>query len=44
MIQETLPETQEELELHMQLDYKQAIEIAEEEAIIMFLIIINMIN
>ena len=30
---ETLPETQEELELHMQLDYKQSIEIAEEEAI-----------
>ena len=30
---ENLPETQEELELHMQLDYKQSIEIAEEEAI-----------
>ena len=28
-----LPESQEELELHMQLDYKQSIEIAEEEAI-----------
>ena len=28
-----LPETTEELELHMQLSYKQAIEIAEEEAI-----------
>ena len=31
--QAKLPETSEELELHMQLDYKQAIEIAEEEAI-----------
>ena len=31
--QETLPETTEELQLHMQLDYKQSIEIAEEEAI-----------
>ena len=31
--QTELPETNEELELHMQLDYKQAIEIAEEEAI-----------
>tara|TARA_R110002012_G_scaffold43211_3_gene116986 strand:+ start:1589 stop:4000 length:2412 start_codon:yes stop_codon:yes gene_type:complete len=31
--QNKLPETSEELELHMQLDYKQAIEIAEEEAI-----------
>jgi hypothetical protein len=31
--QEKLPETSEELELHMQLDYKQSIEIAEEEAI-----------
>ena len=30
---ETLPESKEELELHMQLDYKQSIEIAEEEAI-----------
>lgn len=30
---ETLPETQEELELHMQLNYKQAVEIAEEQAI-----------
>ena len=28
-----LPETDEELELHMQLSYKQSIEIAEEEAI-----------
>jgi hypothetical protein len=28
-----LPENKEELELHMQLDYKQAVEIAEEEAI-----------
>ena len=28
-----LPETKEELELHMQLNYKQSIEIAEEEAI-----------
>ena len=30
---EVLPETPEELELHMQLSYKQSIEIAEEEAI-----------
>jgi len=30
---ETLPESQEELELHMQLTYKQSIEIAEEQAI-----------
>ena len=30
---ELLPETDEELELHMQLSYKQSIEIAEEEAI-----------
>jgi len=29
----TLPETQEELELHMQLSYKQAVELAEEQAI-----------
>jgi len=29
----TLPETEEELALHMQLDYKQSIEIAQEEAI-----------
>jgi len=29
----TLPETQEELELHMQLTYKQAVEIAEEQAL-----------
>jgi len=29
----TLPENQEELELHMQLSYKQAVEIAEEQAI-----------
>ena len=28
-----LPQTKEELELHMQLSYKQSIEIAEEEAI-----------
>jgi len=27
------PETEEELEIHMQLDYKQSIEIAEEELI-----------
>ncbi len=30
---DTLPETKEELELHMQLSYKQAVEIAEEQAI-----------
>jgi hypothetical protein len=30
---EVLPETQEELDIHMQLTYKQAIEIAEEQAI-----------
>ena len=30
---ETLPESQEELELHMQLTYKQSVEIAEEQAI-----------
>ena len=30
---EELPQSQEELDLHMQLDYKQSIEIAEEEAI-----------
>jgi hypothetical protein len=30
---DTLPETKEELELHMQLTYKQAVEIAEEQAI-----------
>jgi len=30
---EKLPESQEELSLHMQIDYKQAIEIAEEQAI-----------
>ena len=30
---ETIPETPEELELHMQLSYKQSVEIAEEEAI-----------
>ena len=29
----TLPETQEELDLHMQLTYKQAVELAEEQAI-----------
>ena len=31
--QTKLPETSEELEIHMQLEYKQAIEVAEEEAI-----------
>jgi len=31
--QSKLPESSQELELHMQLDYKQAVEIAEEEAI-----------
>ena len=31
--QEKLPETEEELQLHMQLSYKQAVEIAEEQAI-----------
>ena len=31
--QEELPETTEELQLHMQLDYKQSVEIASEEAI-----------
>jgi len=30
---ESLPQTQEELELHMKLNYKQAVEIAEEQAI-----------
>jgi hypothetical protein len=30
---DVIPETEEELELHMQLGYKQAIEIAEEEAL-----------
>ena len=30
---ETLPETNEELELHMQLSYKQAVEMAEEQAL-----------
>jgi len=30
---DTLPESQEELDLHMQLSYKQAVEIAEEQAI-----------
>ena len=30
---EKIPENQEELEVHMQLDYKQAVEIAEEQAI-----------
>jgi len=30
---ETLPETQEELDLHMQLTYKQAVEVAEEQAL-----------
>jgi hypothetical protein len=33
MLPEQLPRTKEELELHMQLSYKQSIEIAEEEAI-----------
>jgi hypothetical protein len=31
--EEQLPDTREELELHMQLNYKQAVEIAEEQAI-----------
>jgi len=31
--QELLPDSQEELDLHMQLNYKQAVEIAEEQAI-----------
>jgi hypothetical protein len=30
---ETLPQSQEELEIHMQLDYKQSVEIAEEELV-----------
>ena len=30
---ETLPETEEELELHMQLTYKQSVELAEEQAL-----------
>ena len=30
---DTIPESKEELELHMQLSYKQSIEIAEEESI-----------
>ena len=30
---ETLPQSEEELQLHMQLDYKQSIEIAEEQAL-----------
>jgi hypothetical protein len=30
---ETLPDTEEELALHMQLDYKQSVELAEEQAI-----------
>ena len=30
---DTLPETKEELEIHMQLSYKQAVELAEEQAI-----------
>ena len=33
LAKDELPETKEELELHMQLSYKQSIEIAEEEAI-----------
>ena len=32
-----LPETKEELELHMQLNYKQAVEVAEEQAINTFI-------
>jgi len=31
--EETLPETQQELELHMQLTYKQSVELAEEQAL-----------
>ena len=31
--EDTLPETKEELELHMQLTYKQAVEVAEEQAL-----------
>jgi len=31
--EETLPETKEELELHMQLSYKQSVEVAEEQAL-----------
>jgi len=31
--QKTLPETTEELEIHMQLNYKQAVELAEEQAL-----------
>jgi hypothetical protein len=31
--EDTLPETKEELELHMQLTYKQAVELAEEQAL-----------
>jgi len=34
---ETLPATEEELSLHMQLDYKQSIELAEEQAINMLM-------
>ena len=34
---QTLPENQEELELHMQLSYKQSIEIAEEQALTVLL-------
>ena len=30
---ENLPQSKEELEIHMQLNYKQSVEIAEEEAI-----------
>jgi hypothetical protein len=33
MDKETLPQNKEEVQLHMQLDYKQAIEIAEEQAL-----------
>ena len=39
-----LPENEEELELYTQLNYKQSVEIAEEELLIMFLIIINMMK
>ena len=39
--EEQLPDTKEELELHMQLTYKQAVEIAEEQAINLCLKVIN---
>ena len=32
-----LPDSKEELELHMQLSYKQAVEIAEEQAITLYM-------